>query len=275
MLSKSKIIILTAILLVVTALGLSSLGSSGFSGTLTLAGSTSVHPLAEELAQVFMEKHPNVHVFVTGGGSSAGIKAVTNRTADIGNASRDLKPTEKLHKTVIALDGIAIGVNPKNSLDNLTFEQAQQIFAGEIKDWKDLDVNFGLPKNNRIVVVNREAGSGTRGAFEELVMEKSGKGLSMDSLVQASNGAVQQTLVTTEQAIGYLSFGYLEGVKAVKVDGVGATVENVKNSRYPLARPFLMTTKDAPAGLAKVFLDFVLSAEGQEVVVTNGYISVK
>lgn len=271
-----KRILLALSLLVVAFFSFTAINAADeLSGTLTLAGSTSVQPLAEELAQAFMQKHPKVKVFVQGGGSSAGIKAAMNGTADIGNASRDLKPGENLYKTVIAMDGIAIGVNPKNKIKDLTFEQVQKIFAGEIRTWKELGVNFGLFKNDKLVVVNREAGSGTRGAFEELVMHPVKKELTTDSLVQASNGAVQQTIVTTEQAIGYLSFGYLEGVKAVKIDGVDATIENVKNGSYKLARPFLMTTKEAPTGLAKAFLDFVLSDEGQDMVVKQGYISVK
>lgn len=243
-------------------------------GSIQIVGSTSVQPLAEELAQAFMAKNPGVKIFVQGGGSGAGITAAINGTADIGNSSRQLKPEEAaagIHETVIAKDGIAVIVHPSNSVKNLTVEQIQKIYLGEITNWKEV----GGP-NLRIALVNREAGSGTRGAFEEIVMGKMADKMSNNSLIQASTGAVQQTVAITKEAIGYISLGSLDpkAVKALQVNGVAATERNVSNGTYPLWRPFLMLTKAAPNGVTKAFLDWILSPEGQKIVARD-FIPVK
>ncbi|MGE5605742.1 MAG: phosphate ABC transporter substrate-binding protein [Bacteroidota bacterium] len=243
-------------------------------GAVQIVGSTSVQPLAEELAQAFMAKNSGVKIFVQGGGSGAGITAAINGTANIGNSSRELKPEEAaagIHKTVIAKDCIVIIVHPSNSVNNLTVEQIQKIYLGEISNWKEV----GGPNLN-IALVNREASSGTRGAFEELVMGKMAGKISNKSLVQASTGAVQQTVAVTKEAIGYISLGSLDpkAVKALRVNGVAATERNVSNKTYQLWRPFLMLTKAAPNGVTKAFLDWVLSPEGQKIVARD-FIPVK
>ncbi len=271
----SKKIIFIVLMLVVVAL-ISLHGKTGeLTGSITIAGSTSVQPLAEELAQFFMQKNPHVQIFVQGGGSSAGIKAALLGTADIGNSSRNLRPSEQLYATTIALDGIAIVVNPNNQLDGMTLQQVQEVFSGEVTSWENLGVSSKNLRNKNIVLVNRETGSGTRGAFEELVMEPVNKSLTVNALVQAQNGSVQQVIRTTEAAIGYLSLGFLDGVKPLKINRVAPTVENIINGSYKIARPFLMTTKEKPAGLVKEFLDFILSTEGQQIIVNQGYISVQ
>ncbi|HBG15522.1 MAG TPA: phosphate-binding protein, partial [Firmicutes bacterium] len=198
---KKMIILVTVMLAFIAFISLQ--GKAGeLSGAITIAGSTSVQPLAEELAEVFMKKHPRVQIFVQGGGSSAGIQAVLSCTAGVGSSSRNLKPSEELYATTIALDGIAIVINPKNPLAGITLQEVQQIFAGEITSWGKLGVTNRNLRNKDIVVVNREAGSGTRGAFEELVMDPVKKSLTVNSLVQAQTGAVQQVIRTTETAIG-------------------------------------------------------------------------
>lgn len=231
-------------------------------GSLQLVGSTSVQPIAEELAQEYMAINRGVQIAVQGGGSGAGIKAAAEGTADIGTSSRELKEEEKgLYETVIARDGIAIVVNKENPITNLSFEQIQKIYTGEYTNWSQV----GGP-DMRITVVNREAGSGTRGAFEEIVLGKLQN--TNDCLVQASTGAVQQTVSVTKEAIGYISLGSLdpETVKAVTIDGIECSPESIIAGEYKVQRPFLMLTKEEPTGLAKDFLDWITGPEGQKIV---------
>ncbi|WIF95305.1 phosphate ABC transporter substrate-binding protein [Caminicella sporogenes] len=232
-------------------------------GTVAVVGSTSVTPVAQNLADKFMSIHPEVKIDVQGIGSSAGIKAASNGSADIGMASRNLKEKEKewgLTQHVIAYDGIAVVVNPNNPVKELTKEQIAKIFKGEIKNWKEV----GGP-DKEILVVSREAGSGTRGAFEEIVGIENA--VREDALVAEGNGAVKANVASKEYAIGYLSFAYLDdSVKALKVDGAEPTVENIKAGNYKISRPFLMVTKGEIKLAAKAYLDFILSDEGQKIV---------
>lgn len=240
------------------------------SGSITIAGSTSVQPLSDELAKAFIAKHPNVKIFVQGGGSGAGIKAAMNGTADIGASSRELKDSEQgLNEITIAKDGIAVVVNPKNKIKDLSMEQIKSIFAGKTTDWKAID-----GKKGKIIIVNREAGSGTRGAFEEIVMDKENP-LTNDCLVQASTGAVKSTIAITKEAIGYISLGALDSsVKSITVNGIAVTEPNIINKSYKISRPFLYLTKSQPTGVVKAYIDFVLSPEGQKIVAKE-FIAVK
>jgi len=255
---------------------------AGLSGQLQLAGSTTVQPLAEKLAEGFMKLNPQVTIEVQGGGSSVGVTSAGEGTVDIGNASREIKSSElekfpNLKVFTIAYDGIAIVTNPGIKLSGLSKEQVQAIFAGEITNFKDV----GGP-DAAIVVVSREEGSGTRAAFEELVMEykdaageKKVKPIYEKALLQQSNGQVRTTVATTPNSIGYLSFGFLdESITPVPIDGVAPTVDNVKNGSYPIFRPLNMLTNGEPKPLARAFLDFILSAEGQAIVAKD-YITVK
>lgn len=231
-------------------------------GTLSIVGSTSVQPLAEELARAYMAINPKVTITVAGGGSGAGIRAARAGTADIGASSRELKPEEKagLVAAVIARDGIAVVVNKANGVSALTIEQVAKIYSGQIANWKEL----GGP-DARIVLISRESGSGTRGAFEELVLGKLAVASSM--MQQGSTGAVRQTVAVTESAIGYISLGQIDGsVKALRIDGVAPSEANVLNKTYRISRPFLFVTKGAPKDLAKSFIDFVLGPAGQSIV---------
>lgn len=257
-------------LLVAGLLTTTAVCSAALKGTINIAGSTSVQPLAEELAKEFMAKNKGVKVFVQGGGSSAGIKSALTGTADIGTSSRELKPEETgLHETIIAKDGIAIVVNKSNSVTDLSMENLQKIYTGEVTNWKQV----GGP-DEKIVVVNREAGSGTRGAFEELVLGKLTN--TNNCLVQASTGAVQQTVAVTKEAIGYISLGSLDPktVKALSIDEIPCTEANILAKKYKIQRPFLMLTKGAPSGVTKAFLEWILTPAGQKVV-GKEYITVK
>jgi phosphate transport system substrate-binding protein len=234
-------------------------------GQLQLAGSSTVQPVAQALAEVFMAQNPGVEIDVQGGGSSVGVKSAAEGTTPIGNASRALKDSEMeeypdLIAHTIARDGIAIAVHPDVPVDGVGKDEVRQVFAGEITNWNEL----GGP-DEPIVVVSREEGSGTRGAFEDMVMDES---LIVDTaLLQPSNGAVKTTVASTPFSMGFLSFGYLDdSVKALAVDGVEATVANALSGEYPVVRPLNMITNGEPTGLAKDFLDFIFSDEGQAIV---------
>ncbi|ATW23869.1 phosphate ABC transporter substrate-binding protein [Candidatus Formimonas warabiya] len=239
-------------------------GTETLSGNIQLAGSTSVQPLAEELANVFMEKNPGVKIDVQGGGSGAGIKAAAEGVANIGMSSRELKEDEGglgLVPTVIAKDGIAVIVNSANKVEGLTKDQIKGIFTGEITNWEAVGGDSAP-----IVVINREEGSGTRDAFQELVLGADAK-FTDSAAIQNSTGAVRTAVSSDANAVGFISLGSLDdSVKAVKVDGVEASEENVIATTYTISRPFLFLTKGEPTDLAKAFTDWVLSAEGQEVV---------
>jgi len=246
------------------------------SGKITEAGSTTVQPLAEKLAEAFTVKHPEVQIIVQGGGSSVGVKSAGQGTVDVGAASRKLKDSEKeqypdLKVFTIARDGIAIVVHPDVPVDGLTKDQVRDIFAGKITNWSEV----GGPEVP-IVVVSREEGSGTRAAFEEMVMGKKGPPIVDTAILQPSNGAVRTTVSTTPNSIGFLSFGYLdESVKALAIDEVEATEENAASGVYPIVRPLNLLTKGEPTGVVKAWLGFILSEEGQKIIVEEGYIAVK
>ncbi|MDD3268491.1 MAG: phosphate ABC transporter substrate-binding protein [Syntrophomonadaceae bacterium] len=241
------------------------------SGTLTIAGSTSVQPFSEVLAEKFREKNSQVQINVQGGGSSQGIEAAKSGAADIGSSSRELKEEEKpgLVENKIALDGIAVIVNSANKIGELKMEDVKNIYLGNIKNWKEVG-----GEDAAITVVCREAGSGTRGAFEEIVMEK--QPVTDKVIIQNSTGAVRTTVAGDPNAIGFVSLASLnKDVKGLKIDGIEPSVENVKNSSYKISRPFLYLTKEQPTGIAKAFIDFVLSDEGQQVIVDEGAIDIK
>ncbi len=240
-------------------------------GTVAVIGSTSVQPVAEKLGNKFMEMHENVKVEVQGVGSTAGVKACHEGTADIGTASRNLKSGEKewnLTEHVIAYDGIAVVVHPSNPVADLKAEEITKIFKGEITNWSEV----GGPDKD-ILIVSREDGSGTRGAFEEimeLIEKVDGKKLSAvreDALIAEGNGAVRANIAKKEYAIGYISFAYLdESVKGLKVNGVEAKVANIQNGTYGVSRPFLMLTNGQLEPQVKAFLDFIMSEDGQKIV---------
>ena len=247
--------------------------TSQLSGSLTIAGSTSLFPVIDECARLFMERHPDVRITVAGGGSGHGIKSVGAGNIDIGMASRDVKPEElklypDLNPIPVAADGIAIIVHPDNPIENLTLEQIAKIFGGEIKNWKELGW-----EDAEIHVVTREYGSGTRATFEEHVLKPFGIEMFAGALTKHSNGEVRATVSTDRHAIGYISLGYVDAsVKALRIDGVTPTPENVTSGKYPISRKLYLITKGDPDPLEKAFIEFVLSDEGQGVVEKLGYI---
>ena len=285
MISLKKNITLVVSLLIIAAL-VSACGGTSTPGapvtdpttdnsTISVSGSTTVQPLAEKLAEAFMTENTGIRIDVQGGGSSVGVKAAGQGTSDIGMASREIKESElaefpKLNVIVIARDGIAIVANADVTVSDLTVEQVRDIFSGKITNWKDLG-----GEDQNIIVVSREEGSGTRGAFEELVMGKDAL-ITANAILQPSNGSIRTTVSTTPYSIGYMSFGYLDDtIKAISIGGIAPTEPNAADGSYPIVRPLNMLTNGEPTGAVKAFLDFILSDAGQKLVVEDGYIPVK
>jgi len=238
-------------------------------GGVSVVGSTSVQPFAEALAEEFMVGHSAEKIFIQGGGSTAGIQAVLTGAAQVGMSSRKLEESEKaLIAIPIIYDAIAVIVHRTNPLDNLSMDQIRKIYAGRITRWKEVG---GVDR--AITVVTREEGSGTRETFQNLVMGRHEE-ISLGALVQDSNGAIRQVVADDPNAIGFISLGLVnDRVKALKLDGMEPTVENVRAQRYKIVRPFLFVFKAPPQGIAKDFLDYVLSPKGQKLLMQEGLVS--
>jgi len=245
-------------------------GSGPATHAVCLAGSTSVQPFAEKLSEIFMHQHPEIRVDVQGGGSSAGIQAATQGAANLGASSRELLgPEKQLIEIPIAYDGIAVIVHPANSLADLSVAQLRQIFSGRLTNWQGL----GLPPHP-IHLITREEGSGTREAFEHLVMGKDE--ITPAALVQDSNGSVRELVAGDPYSLGYISAGLVDDrVRAVPIDGVLPAIENIKNQTYELRRRFLLVSREAPTGTCKQFVDFVLSPQGQQILEKEGLVGIK
>jgi phosphate transport system substrate-binding protein len=248
-------------------------GDKEISGAITLAGSTSMEKLANAAAEAFMIKYPDVLVSPEFTGSSAGVEAVLAGTVDIGNSSRNLKDTEVSAgaiENIVAIDGIAVILDKANTVTNLTKEQLVGIYTGTIKNWSEVG-----GADQPIVVIGREAGSGTRGAFEEL--------LEIEDLCRYSNeinstGGVMAKVASTPGGIGYVSLDVIDStVIAVNINDTTPSEETIKAGNYILSRPFVMATKGEISEqneLVKTFFDFMYSEEGKELVKSVGLITV-
>ena len=248
--------------------------TADLSGSISMAGSTSMEKLATALSEVFMAKYPGVTVTAEFTGSSAGIESLAAGSVDIGNSARALKDSEKeagAVENIVAIDGIAVVVDPANAVAGLTKDQLIGIYKGEIKNWSEVG-GTDAP----IVVVGREAGSGTRGAFEELLEVE-------DACAYAneldSTGAVMAKVASTPGAIGYVSLDVVdETVIAVALDEVAPTEENIKAGSYFLSRPFVMATKGEVAQQSEAvqgLFEFLASDEGKELIKSVGLITVE
>jgi phosphate transport system substrate-binding protein len=241
--------------------------------SLLVTGSTTVLPIAEVAAEDFNAANPGKRVLAMGNGSSEGILAVSNGSAGIGTSSRDLKPAEAGFGLVdwpIARDAIAVIVNPSNPVAALTTTQVAQIFEGKITNWSQVggpDLEIGL--------VNRDEASGTREAFSKIVL----KGADFDptAAVLSGTGQVRFVVAQARGAVGYISLGFVDkSVKVLAVDGVVPTGATVSDGTYPVSRLLHFFTKGQPTGLAKVYIDYVLSPEIQETVVRDaGFLPIK
>ncbi|MGI6464424.1 MAG: phosphate ABC transporter substrate-binding protein [Methanobacterium sp.] len=227
-----------------------------------IAGSTSVQPVAEKLAAKYMEEHPNVRIDVMGGGSGLGIRSVSQGIINIGTSSKELKSDEKqgLNEYIIGKEGIVVVVNLNNPVNNLTKTQLKDIFSGNITNWKEL----GGP-DAKINLVMREDGSGTRNAFEALVMNNTQ--VKSDAIVQTSTESIKVAVKQDPYAIGYISLAHMTpDVKALLIDGVAPSIATIQDGSYNLQRPFLFLTNGTPEGQVKEFIEWCLGPEGQKIV---------
>lgn len=255
------------VLAIISATLLSGCGKPG--AGVVIAGSTSVQPYAEILAEEFALLYPDSEIDIQGGGSAAGITAAESGTADIGMSSRSLKDKELergLWWIEIARDGLAVIVHPQNKVNDLTFDQICDIYAGKVLNWSEVG-----GRDAKIHLIAREEGSGTRSAFEELLMKD--ERITPKAIVQNSNGSVKQLVSNDQNAIGFISLGLVnDQIKALALNGVEATHDNIVNGTYELYRPFVFVAKSEPTGPAKKFVDFILSDEGQTIMAKKGLI---
>lgn len=274
---RHRLLALIPLALVLALAGCGGNAASGSSGktTVTVAGSTTVLPIAEIAAEKFEAKTGD-QVLVSGLGSSAGIEAVISGTADIASSSRDLTKEEASHElvsTVIAHDGIAIIVNDANPVRNVTLDQLRDIYAGRISNWKQL----GGP-DLAIQLVNRDEASGTREAFRSIVM----RGVEFDrsAAVLPGTGQVRDVVSRSKGAIGYISIGFVKSdyatttVRTLTVNGVEATEDNVSNGTYPISRDLYFFTNGDPQGASYQYIKFVLSDQMAKTIEEAGYIPV-
>jgi len=272
-LSKITWCIMAALIIAMPAVIVHAAGKA-----ITIKGSTTVLPVAQAAAEVFMEKNPGVNISVQGGGSGVGISSLLDKTTDIATSSRKIKPEEinkatasgvNPNEIAIALDGIAVIVHPTNSVKALTKAQIKDIYTGKTSNWSQLG-----GKNAKIVVVNRDTSSGTYEAFELLALNK--EKVRPDALTSASNQAVGQIVAQTPGAIGYIGHGFLSTkVKAVTVDKVECTKQNIQSDKYPLSRYLYVYTNGKPSGSVLKFIEFLLGTEGQKLVVEEGFVEIK
>ncbi|RQD83222.1 MAG: phosphate ABC transporter substrate-binding protein [Methanocalculus sp. MSAO_Arc2] len=269
-----------AMLLVAAALFSGCVGDKDVADTriISVSGSTTNLPIAQAVAELYMDIHQTDEILVSGGGSGVGIRAVGEGTADIGMSSRDIRQTEieqypDLVEHVIAYDGIGVIVNPENPVSSLTLDQIKAIYKGEITNWREIDGN-----DRQIVVVGRDSASGTREFFYEEVMNKEEFVRTQQEL--NSNGAIRRTIQQTPDAIGYVGLGYVDDtVRGINIwiddRSVAPTVSNVADGTYPIARSLYMYTRGEASGLVKDYLHFLLSDDGQAIVAREGFVPIR
>lgn len=256
-------------------------GKKDMEGTLQIRGSDTMLQLTTAWAEAFMKTNPNVQVAVTGGGSGTGIAALINGTVPLAMASRKVKDKEveeasaagvEAVEHVVARDGISVVLNPANPIGELTMAQIKDAYTGVVTNWSE----FGGP-DHEITLCARDNSSGTYAFFQKFVLEK--EDYSSAALNLQSNSAIVEEVSANEYAIGYIGLGYLvdagERVKAVAVDGIAPSDETVADGSYKISRPLHFYTAGAPEGLAKAFLEFATSEEGQKIVSDEGFVPVE
>ncbi|EPR43856.1 phosphate binding protein [Desulfovibrio sp. X2] len=268
---KAKLLALAAVLTL-------ALTGSAWAGSLTIKGSTTVLPIMQRAVEAYMKAHPDMKIDLSAGGSGEGIKALIDGTTDIAMASREMKDKEiELAKSkgedpkmiIIARDAVCAIVNPNNPVQNLTVDQLQGIFSGKITDWKDVGGNPG-----RIAVISRDSSSGTFETWQEHVLKK--EKVSPMALMQASSGAVMESVSKNKYAIAYDGLGYVtKDVKALKVNGVTPSEATARDGSYPVSRSLQIYVNGEPKGELKGFVDYLLSPAGQKDVKEAGYVTVK
>jgi len=214
--------------------------------------------------------NPGISITVQGGGSAVGIQSTLSGTAQIGMADLVELPVEakNLESVIVARDGIAMVVHPANPVGQITMDQIRNVFNGKIQSWKDLG-----GADSPITVVSREAGSGTRMSFEQIVKDIK---LTPDAIIQDSNGTIRETVANDVNAIGYLSHGLLnEKTKALSVDGRESSVQEIMSGSYKLVRPVFLLTAGKPDGEVAIFIEYLLSADAQKILQSSGLIPIK
>jgi phosphate transport system substrate-binding protein len=255
--------------------------------SIKVSGSTTVLPIAQKAAEAYMATHQNADIQISGGGSGVGLQQIGEKTVDIGMSSRDLKATEStkypdLVKHIVAKDGIALVVNPKNEIRGIQAATVADIYTGKITLWTQIPGAHLPGTNTQIVVIGRDSASGTREFFDTHANGiLKGTPPTKSMLEKNSNGAVAQTITQTPGAIGYVSIGFVTGdVKAVPVwyndssAAVAPTRENVLSGAYPINRDLFMFTNGQPSGLAADFIGFIRSPDGQKIVEEEGYVRI-
>lgn len=257
--------------------------------SIQVKGSDTMVNLCQAWVEKYMEKNPGSFVAVTGGGSGTGLSSLISGTCDIAMSSRNIKEKEVAlakqkginpNEIKVALDGLAVVVNPNNPVGKLTIDQLSAIFTGRITNWKDLG-----GKNEKIVVLSREVNSGTHVYFKEHVLRRndpnSREEFAPIALMLSSSQAIADEVAGNPAAIGYYGMGYISNrqkplsiAKDEKSEYETPTIENVINGKYPISRPLFLYTNGIPAGLVKKFVDFVLSKEGQDIVLVTDFVPV-
>ncbi len=244
-------------------------------GKVVVKGSTTVLPITQKTAEEYM-KIKKVSISIEGSGSGNGIKAIIDGNSDIANSSREMKEKEKkmakekkvnVREIICAYDMIIPIVHPSNSIKNITMNQLKGIYDGSIKNWKELG-----GKDEKIVVISRDTSSGTYEVWYKKVMRKAD--VRNDALLQASNGAINTAVAENPKAIGYIGYGYLnKSIKTLPVNGVSGSIKNGKSGKYPIFRKLYMyVNKDKLSKEAEGFIDFILSADGQNLVKEKGFL---
>jgi phosphate transport system substrate-binding protein len=245
---------------------------SGLSGEIRISGGTAHIPVMKEAAKQIMSANPDISISIAGGGSGVGIKQVGEGIVDIGNSGRAPSDAEKeqygLKLFKWAIDGVGVAVHPDNPVTSLTKTQLKDIYSGKITDWKDLG-----GKEAPITVYTRDESSGTREVFWKKALDKGDIVSSANFVV--SNGAMKTAIANDPNAIGYVSVGHMDAsVAGVALDGVSPTIDTVKSGEYKVARGLYSNTKGDPSGLTKLFIEYLLSPEGQEIAVQKGFVPV-
>jgi len=247
-----------------------------WAGNIVIKGSTTVLPIAQKVAEIYMKQNPDVKISISGGGSGNGIKALIDGSTDIADSSRFIKDKEVAFAVekgqypvpfAVAYDCIIPVVHPSNDLKNLSMTQLKKIYMGEIKNWKEI----GGP-DSPVVVISRDTSSGTYEVWHDKVLKK--ERVFPGALLQASNGAVVQAVAKNKNAVGYIGLGYLTAeVKALSVDNITGSSETTLNGTYPVSRALYMFTPGWPKGDVLNFINFVLNPEkGQKYVAETGYV---
>jgi len=271
---KSRIVLFAMVATILLSLAGFALGKT----SIIIKGSTTVLPIAQKVLEAYTKEHPDVNISLSGGGSGDGIKALIDGMTDIANSSREIKLAEVAKAKekgvdpvahIVAYDAIVPIVHPKNKVQGLSLDQLSQIYQGKITNWKEVGGD-----DLTIVVVSRDSSSGTFESWGHLVLKEAR--VTPKAQMQASNGAVVQTVAKNKYAIGYIGLGYVnKSVKPLKVNNIDATVETTRTGQYPISRPLYMYTNGEPKGEVENFIKFIYSPKGQSIIAEVGFVPVK